>query len=89
MSNTGISPKWKPVARMWLGNKDGQHCHWCKHAIFDEGTVECGNAASKFCDGDRIRSWDGLECAKECGVFELADWYKDDKNYDKYFKDAK
>jgi hypothetical protein len=82
---TEISTKWKEVARGWLGDENGQHCHWCKFMKSDDGDVTCENPKSKFYDGDRIRSWDGLYCAKECGLFELNDWYKDDKNYDEYF----
>ena len=83
---TGISKKWIDVAKFWTGNKNGKHCHWCKFIITEDGEATCGNTLSKFCDGDRIRSWDGLDCAKQCGLFELDDWYKDDKNYDEYFK---
>jgi hypothetical protein len=80
-----ISPKWIPFAKGWLGNKDGKHCHWCKFAEFDEGEVTCGNPKSKFCDGDRIRSWDGLGCAEECGLFEISDWYTKDENFETTF----
>jgi len=81
-----ISKKWKPVAIAWVGNKYGKHCHWCSFMDSDDGEVTCSNPNSKFCDGDRIRTWDGLECAKECGVFELNEWYTKDENYDGIFK---
>jgi len=81
-----ISEKWSKVAMSWLGNKNGMHCHWCKHKQSFDGEVRCDNKKSKFCDGSRIRSWDGLACAEECGFFELEKWYTDDKNFDKYFK---
>jgi hypothetical protein len=84
-----ISPKWKPVAKGWLGNSNGKHCHWCSFAEFGDGEVTCGNPKSKFHDGDRIRTWDGLQCAKECGLFELDKWYTEDKNFDDYFKEQK
>jgi len=80
-----ISPKWKPVAKGWLGNSNGKHCHWCTHMISEDGEVVCTNIKSKFCDGDRIRTWDGLGCAKECGFFKLNEWYTKDENYDAVF----
>jgi len=52
----------------------------------EEGEVTCTNKDSPYCDGDRIRTWDGLECATKCPVFELDDWYTADKNYEEYFK---
>lgn len=88
MSKTGISSRWAEVARGCLGNSEGIHCHWCVHAKFDEGEVTCGNEKSKFCDDDRIRTWDGEYCAKECGLFELSEWYKDDKNFESYFNEG-
>lgn len=83
---TGISEQWKLVAKCWVGNKNGKHCHWCKHIDHDGelGTSNCIHPKSKFNDGNRIRSWDGEACAEECGFFELQDWYKDDDNIDKY-----
>lgn len=86
---TGISKEWSIVANAWLGNKYGKHCHWCKYMLSEEGEVTCNNPDSKFFDGERIRSWDGLYCAEECGLFELNSWYKDDKNFYEYFKDDK
>lgn len=80
--STGISEKWKNLAIAFVGNEQGKHCHWCKHIVTDDGSAECGNKASKFCDDDRIRSWDGEHCASECGLFELDDWYKSDANFD-------
>ena len=84
-----ISPKWIPVAKGWLGNEEGKHCHWCKFKDTEEGEVTCSNPKSKFCDGNRIRTWDGLGCAEECGFFELDEWYTKDENYDEYFKESK
>jgi hypothetical protein len=82
-----ISPKWIPVAIGWLGNKDGKHCHWCKFMKSDDGEVTCKNPDSQFCDGDRIRTWDGLWCAERCGLFELDEWYTKNENYDSFFKE--
>ena len=86
-----ISSKWSRLAESVLGDKEGKHCHWCKFIDTDtyEGEAHCQNEHSQYCDGDRIRTWDGLECADKCGFFELDEWYTDDKNYDEYFKDAK
>ena len=81
-----ISPKWSKLALSVLGDKNGRHCHWCKFMESDDGEVHCINKDSPFCDGNRIRTWDGLECASKCGVFELDDWYTKDKNYEEYFK---
>lgn len=83
---SGISKKWKDVARMWLGDEWGRHCHWCKFIEYDDGCSFCKKPKSKFADGNRIRSWDGKQCAEECGLFELKDWYKDDKKYDEYLR---
>jgi hypothetical protein len=83
---TGISEQWSIVAKVFLGKKSGKHCHWCKYHLTEEGEVTCINEKSKFCDEGRIRSWDGIYCAKKCGLFELEDWYKDDKNCQEYFK---
>lgn len=79
-----ITSKWSRLAKSVLGDEQGRHCHWCKF-IEDsgEGTVSCSNKDSPYCDGDRIRTWDGLVCASKCKVFELDDWYTDDKNYGK------
>lgn len=76
-----ISPKWSKLAENVLGDKDGRHCHWCKFLQSDGDTVHCSNKDSPYCDGDRIRTWDGLECASKCSVFELDDWYTLDRNY--------
>ena len=81
-----ISKKWSQIATNWLGNSEGKHCHWCRFKLSEEGEVTCDNLKSKFCDGGRIRSWDGLDCAKECGYFEIDEWYTKDKNYYKTFK---
>ena len=80
-----ISPKWSRLAESVLGDKTGRHCHWCKFIKTGEGEACCSNKNSPYCDGDRIRTWDGLECASKCSVFELDVWYTGDKNYDKYF----
>jgi len=80
-----ISPKWSKLAESILGNKEGKYCHWCKFINCHDGIAECSNPKSKFCDDDRIRTWDGLECASECGLFKLDDWYIDDKNYEATF----
>jgi hypothetical protein len=85
MTDTGISPLWVSVALLWTGNKEGRHCHWCKHMISEDGEVRCGNKGSQYYDGDRIRTWNGEYCAKHCVVFELDDWYKSDSNYDSTF----
>lgn len=82
---TGISNKWKQVAKNWLGIESGRHCHWCKHMVSKDGEVICNNKVSPFADGDRIRTWDGEICAKDCPVFELNDWYKDDANFERTF----
>lgn len=82
-----ISAKWKHIAASWLGTSSGRHCHWCKYMLSEEGEVRCGNQNSQFCDGDRIRSWDGATCAAECSVFELDEWYTCDENFDKTFKE--
>ena len=78
-----ISPKWRALATGFLGVPDGRHCHWCEHMVSEEGEVTCGNNRSKV-DG-RIRSWDGEQCAKECKVFKLSEWYTKDENHDAYF----
>lgn len=78
-----ISSGWSKIAKNWVGNKEGKHCHWCRFAKFDEGEVFCKNKKSKFNDGDRIRSWDGEGCADECGQFEIGQYYTDDKNLPK------
>lgn len=86
MVRTGISPKWRKLAKNVLGVAIGRHCHWCKYMVSNDGEVTCGNPKSPFAaDGDRIRTWDGVECAKQCRVFELNEWYKSDENYDKTF----
>lgn len=84
-----ISLKWKRVAYFWTGNKKGKHCHWCKFAKIEDCEVYCGNKKSKFCDGKRIRTWDGESCAKKCGYFEIAKWYTSDRNFNKTFKEEK
>jgi hypothetical protein len=81
-----ISPKWSKLAENMLGDKNGRHCHWCKFINTHDGIAECSNPQSEFCDGDRIRTWDGLGCAAECKLFELDDWYTDDKNYEEMLK---
>lgn len=81
-----ISPKWSSLAKSILGEKNGRHCHWCEFANPDEGEVTCLNEKSEFCDGDRIRTWDGIKCASRCGAFKLDVWYTNDKNYDITFK---
>lgn len=85
MRNKLISGKWSQLALSMLGDKNGRHCHWCQFIHCEDSTAECFNEASPFCDGDRIRTWDGLECASKCKVFELDDWYTEDKNYEEYF----
>lgn len=80
-----ISPEWSRIAERWLGLPTGRHCHWCRHISHDEGASYCSNPASKFNDGDRIRTWDGKHCAAECSVFELDAWYEDDENVEKSF----
>lgn len=84
--NTGISPKWSKCARTMVGNSQGIHCHWCKYMRSQDGYVTCTNKKSRYCDGDRIRTWDGNFCAKRCGHFKLNSWYTKDKNYDITFK---
>jgi len=79
---TSISPKWAKIAESFLRDRTGRHCHWCKFIDLDEDTAQCSNEDSPYCDGDRIRTWDGLECASKCNVFELDDWYTDDKNFE-------
>jgi len=85
-NNTGISNKWANLAISFVGNSSGRHCHWCKFIILDEYEAVCGNKLSEFADGERIRTWDGEGCAKNCDFFELNDWYKDDKNFYKFFE---
>ena len=85
MSKTGISEKWSKMSISWLGNPDGMHCHWCEYSVSEDGEVTCSNKKSKYFDGNRIRTWDGEECAKNCLEFDLSDWYKSDENYDKTF----
>lgn len=87
-NETGISQKWMDAARFWVGNEHGKHCHWCKGIKHDDGESHCDNPDSKFFNEGRIRSWDGEECAKQCGHFKLSDFYKDDANYDKTFTQA-
>lgn len=81
-----ISPKWSNFAERLLGDKDGKHCHWCKYMKSEDGEVTCTNPKSEFCDGDRIRTWDGLYCAEKCGSFELNEWYTKDENFDTFFR---
>ena len=80
-----ISTKWLELAKSVLGNETGKHCHWCKFINCYDGIAECSNPKSKFCDGDRIRTWDGLECASKCGLFEIDEWYTSDNNYEGIF----
>jgi hypothetical protein len=80
-----ISPGWANLAESWIGNPQGRHCHWCSHVKHEDGASYCENPKSKFCDGDRIRSWDGETCASECDQFALDPWYQDDANIEKYF----
>jgi hypothetical protein len=82
-NKTGITEKWGLIAKSWLGVASGRHCHWCKHKISCDFEVTCGNKASPYCDGERIRTWDGQSCARACQVFELNNWYKDDANIGK------
>ena len=84
-----ISPKWSKFANSLFGNKSGRHCHWCRFMKSNGGSVICVNKNSKFSDGDRIRTWDGGGCAKECYFFELDKWYTKDKNYDETFVDRR
>lgn len=80
-----ISLKWQSLSYALFGNYHGKHCHWCRFKKSNDGEVYCTNKKSMFHDGDRIRTWDGVYCAKKCGLFELDEWYTDDKNYDDYF----
>lgn len=84
-----ISPKWSKLSKRVFGNSEGKHCHWCKYIKSEDGESRCTNKLSKFCDGDRIRTWDGEGCAKECGQFKINKWYTDDKNFDAYFNSPK
>ena len=84
---TGISDSWKPYGVFWVGSDAGEHCHWCKHMISEDGAVNCGHPDTKF-EG-RIRTWDGAECARECDLFELDDWYKSEENFKKTFPPEK
>ncbi len=81
-----IGSEWSKIARQYVGNKHGEHCHWCAHIKHDDGESFCSNPESKFCDGDRIRTWDGEGCAEECGVFKLDPWYEDDANIQRYIE---
>ena len=85
---TGISKKWIPIARSWLGNSQGKHCHWCKKIKHNDGYSHCKEKQSPYYD-IRIRTWDGGDCAHACGFFELSDYYKDDINYYKSFPKPK
>ena len=76
-----ISSKWSDFALSLFGNKGGEHCHWCKFIESDGGEAHCINKKSEFCDEDRIRTWDGIGCAKKCGYFELDEWYTSDANF--------
>jgi len=80
---TGISPRWSKIAKRWIGNFGGMHCHWCKNKGYKDGEVFCRHPKSKYNDGDRIRVLDGELCAKKCGYFSLDKWYKNDKNIKK------
>jgi hypothetical protein len=80
-----ISPEWSRIAENFIGKADGRHCHWCRHIEHDDGASYCNNPDSKLSDGERIRSWDGAQCAAECPVFSLDPWYEDDANVEKYF----
>jgi len=84
-----IDSKWTKLAKGFVGNKEGKHCHWCKHMDNKkfEGEVYCSNKNSKFSDNQRIRTWDGEGCAEECGHFQLDAWYEDGKNFDAMFKE--
>lgn len=84
-----ISKLWSKFSDNWFGNKYGRHCHWCDHIKSEDGESHCTYPKSKFNDGDRIRTWDGKYCAKECNYFKLSDWYIDDKNFYKSFPKAK
>ena len=64
-----ISPKWSELEEHTLGN-----CHWCKYMKSEDGKSTCTNPESVFCDGNRIRTWDGLYCAERCELFELNEW---------------
>ena len=78
-----IGKKWGRFAKSWLGNVEGRHCHWCKFMKSEDGEVTCEHPDSVYNDGDRIRSWDGEECAEKCGHFELNEYYTDDNNLGK------
>lgn len=80
-----ISEKWKVISKNWLGIDDSKHCHWCKSIKHDDGESHCSNPNSKFNDGDRIRTWDGVYCATNCNCFELDEYYTSDETYDNYF----
>jgi len=88
--STGISPKWAELSEMVLLVEDGKHCHWCKNMVADNnGAVLCGKEGCQFSDGERIRVWDGLACADECGHFDLDEWYSKDENYDTIVEQVK
>lgn len=80
-----IGKAWSRIAASFVGSAEGRHCHWCEYIKHEDGESVCTNPASKYCDGDRIRTWDGNECAETCGVFKLSAWYEDDENIRKYF----
>ena len=74
-----IGREWSKIATGFVGNPEGQHCHWCKHIKTGDGAAWCNQPGAIYGDGERIRSWDG-EGAVGCGVFKLDPWYEDDAN---------
>jgi len=87
---TGISFKWSALSQSFLGNPDGIHCHWCKHAEIDadDGEVTCANKDGLHFGDGRIRTWDGEDAAR-CKAFELSETYKSDDAYDNIGKDVR
>lgn len=79
-----ISKKWAEVSLNWLGIEDGKHCHWCNFCRNEEGKSYCDNKQSKYFD-IRAASANGEAMPKDCGLFELSEFYTSDDNYNKVF----
>ncbi len=76
-----ISKLWSKFSDNWFGNKEGLHCHWCKHTDNYDGSVYCKYVDRGFDDNKWIPDWAGTHCAKKCPYFEIHDWYTKDENF--------
>lgn len=70
-----IHKSWVNIADSVTGSKEGRHCHWCSQIKNEDGSSFCDSPYSKFNNGDRIRTYDGLGLAVQCKYFELNHFY--------------